>query len=331
MFQVDIERVLYATGEPKNPKEAARIEKMLQQQEEREAAREAKAAALHAAKKQQLADKLKAAEQGSGESPQAEAEAETPSEQTASETAAEAETKAAAEEGTAGEGKTATGLDKDGEPLTEEELAAEHRSQLKGLIRDAKRLLSEKDKMGAKHKQRVRLFMSEAKRALSRLGKTDAAAPLEDADASAAAAAREGLMNHLSAILKGLDLDQQPKQAAAAETQEGTGPEDESSAPRTFEEEVESLSPQEQAALARLLREDAENPVDESKPYLTPWRPRKFLAPFAFIPRYLEVNQNICAAVYLRHPVARRGSAEVPTPLPYETSQLAFNWYLRRR
>lgn len=73
------------------------------------------------------------------------------------------------------------------------------------------------------------------------------------------------------------------------------------------------------------------NKRDTSKPYLTPWRPRDYMSAFAFIPRYLEVNQNICAAVYLRHPVARPGLAEVPTPFHLETSQLAFNWYLRRR
>jgi ribosomal protein S4 len=66
-------------------------------------------------------------------------------------------------------------------------------------------------------------------------------------------------------------------------------------------------------------------------PYATPWRPRDYMSAFAFIPRYLEVNQNICAAVYLRHPVARPGLAEVPTPFHIETGQLAFNWYLRRR
>ena len=68
-----------------------------------------------------------------------------------------------------------------------------------------------------------------------------------------------------------------------------------------------------------------------TKPYATPWRPRDYMSAFAFIPRYLEVNQNICAAVYLRHPVARPGLAEVPTPFHIETGQLAFNWYLRRR
>ena len=73
------------------------------------------------------------------------------------------------------------------------------------------------------------------------------------------------------------------------------------------------------------------NRRNASAPYATPWRPRDYMSAFAFIPRYLEVNQNICAAVYLRHPVARPGLAEVPTPFHVETGQLAFNWYLRRR
>jgi ribosomal protein S4 len=73
------------------------------------------------------------------------------------------------------------------------------------------------------------------------------------------------------------------------------------------------------------------NKRNATAPYATPWRPRDYMSAFAFIPRYLEVNQNICAAVYLRHPVARPGLAEVPTPFHLETGQLAFNWYLRRR
>ncbi|KAF1938699.1 alpha-L RNA-binding motif-containing protein [Clathrospora elynae] len=73
------------------------------------------------------------------------------------------------------------------------------------------------------------------------------------------------------------------------------------------------------------------NSRNAAAPYATPWRPRDYMSAFAFIPRYLEVNQNICAAVYLRHPVARQGLAEVPTPFHIETGQLAFNWYLRNR
>lgn len=85
------------------------------------------------------------------------------------------------------------------------------------------------------------------------------------------------------------------------------------------------------AEFREALARARENPVDESKPYATPWEPRPYMSAFAFIPRYLEVNHNICSAVYLRHPVARPGLAEVPSPFPTENLQLAFNWYLRRR
>ncbi|KAK6343370.1 mitochondrial 37S ribosomal protein nam9 [Orbilia blumenaviensis] len=61
------------------------------------------------------------------------------------------------------------------------------------------------------------------------------------------------------------------------------------------------------------------------------WKPKRFMNLFAFIPRYLEVNHHICHAVYLRHPVARSGDAEVPNPFNNEMMQLAYNWYLRRR
>ncbi|KAK6525699.1 mitochondrial 37S ribosomal protein nam9 [Arthrobotrys megalospora] len=61
------------------------------------------------------------------------------------------------------------------------------------------------------------------------------------------------------------------------------------------------------------------------------WKPKRFMNLFAFVPRYLEVNHHICHAVYLRHPVARAGSAEVPNPFNHDTMQLAYNWYLRRR
>lgn len=82
--------------------------------------------------------------------------------------------------------------------------------------------------------------------------------------------------------------------------------------------------------LADFVRQDEENPYDPSKSYLTPWQPREYMSAFAFIPRYLEVNHDICAAVYLRHPVAKKGMAEVPTPFSYMTNQLAHNWYLQR-
>lgn len=90
------------------------------------------------------------------------------------------------------------------------------------------------------------------------------------------------------------------------------------------------LSREEIRRLGKVIVAAEENPIDETKPYATPWEPKQFMSAFAFIPRYLEVNPKVCAAVYLRHPVARKGLAEVPTPFSYLTNQLAHNWYLQR-
>jgi ribosomal protein S4 len=83
--------------------------------------------------------------------------------------------------------------------------------------------------------------------------------------------------------------------------------------------------------LKQAIAQMRDNPIDTSKPYATPWRPRDFMNAFAFIPRYLEVNHKICAAVYLRHPVARPGFSEVPSPFGESIQTPAFAWYLRRR
>ena len=114
-----------------------------------------------------------------------------------------------------------------------------------------------------------------------------------------------------------------------------------STAPPASQDITSSFKPKVAAAVA-LSKPDAsvirealitarENPIDDSKPYATPWRPREWMSAFAFLPRYLEVHHKICSAVYIRHPVARPGLAEVPTPYGLETNALAFNWYLRRR
>ena len=120
-------------------------------------------------------------------------------------------------------------------------------------------------------------------------------------------------------------------------------PENRSTSPSSPTPDVPILStPELQAEAATLdetqlkilrdaLQDARENPVDPSKPYATPWRPREWMSAFAFVPRYLEVHQRVCAAVYLRHPVARPGLAEVPTPYGMDVNLLAHNWYLRRR
>ncbi len=119
------------------------------------------------------------------------------------------------------------------------------------------------------------------------------------------------------------DLETQFQSLSSTTSPSNTESEADATAANAVPKETAEMRAANQAAL--------DNPIDPSNPYATPWRPRDFMSAFAFIPRYLEVNQNICSAVYLRHPVCMPGFAEVPTPFHHETSQLAFNWYLRRR
>lgn len=221
------------------------------------------------------------------------------------EEAEEAAAEPAEEEEQASESAPAAYQDPDTTDVAEPEKAdlAPTRRQIQDLIERAKEVVYESE-LGVAQKRKLREFARQARTLLSRAGKQSASAP--------------DIANELSGMMADLKLSS----AASAEPAGG----DQDSSGRN-----EELSRDERRILERLIREDEENPYDPSKPYRTPWQPRPYMSPFAFIPRYLEVNPNICAAVYLRHPVARVGNAEVPTPFNNEISQLAFNWYLRRR
>ncbi|KAI1845777.1 hypothetical protein JX265_000044 [Neoarthrinium moseri] len=258
MFQVDVEKVLYAVGAPKVG-----------------------------------ASKPKESEDSADDAAPAETEA-------APETA---ETLAPEAEDAAIEAEEAAAQDPDTTDKIEQPVDLKpSRAAIKSLIKQAKATLQEQ-KLNVQNKQALRAFIKQAKPLMSG-GK----------DATPGSIAKE-----LTKIMGDLKLTD-PTADAAGEAAEDAS---ETSAPK--------FTPEELRELEERIKEEEENPYDPSKPYATPWKPRPYLAPFAFIPQYLEVNHNICSAVYLRHPVARVGTAEVPTPFPYRVNQLAFNWYLRRR
>jgi hypothetical protein len=235
------------------------------------------------------------------------------------------------------------------------------RQILKNLLAQSKSILaSPREKLAAKRKQDLRAFQKSVKRTLS---KSQSATILTD---SLEAQFLE-LQNQLQIARKepSLPSDQDPKtnlrdadltsdsapagktevpddvdsryedrvleaeRATERHTQVVTG--SDSSQPSSDTIDTTGLSDQDINDLKAAFELLRDNPIDPSKPYLTPWQPREYMSAFAFIPRYLEVNQNICAAVYLRHPVARPGLAEVPTPFAESTNGSAFAWYLRRR
>ncbi|KAK8127416.1 hypothetical protein PG984_008524 [Apiospora sp. TS-2023a] len=192
------------------------------------------------------------------------------------------------------------------------------RQAIQKLTKQAKSILARDRDVSTSQKQNLRSFLKKAKPLLSRAGRP-AATPTD-------------ILSELNSMVKDLNLSDASAEAAATPAA-AAAPTESSSAVTRREppRSIDDLNADELKALHRLINEEEENPADPAKPYHTPWKPRDYMSPFAFIPRYLEVNQNVCSAVYLRHPVARVGSAEVPTPFGYQVNQLAFNWYLRRR
>jgi len=181
------------------------------------------------------------------------------------------------------------------------------KSALKAMRTRAKTLLATEPKtLSGKQKQELRAFARAVRAAMSR-------------PAAATPSAVDDLEVQLQRITSRVPAAAGAKSdggSAATTATEGDAAAAAAAAP----------SPELAAAIERITL----NPHDPSKPYATPWRPRDWMSAFAFVPRYLEVQHAICAAVYLRHPVVKPGLAEVPTPFHPETGQLAFNWYLRR-
>lgn len=205
---------------------------------------------------------------------------------------------------------------------------------LQALLSQAKSVMStDKDTLPAKRKQELRGFQKAVRRVLSR---SESSTVLTDS--------LEAQFSQLTLLLnakrsekkqpKDVKKDKESKreQTAAADTA-ASDKLSEAFEQATLGNDVDAseLDDEEFDVLKRALTQMRDNPIDNTKPYATPWRPRDYMSAFAFIPRYLEVNQNICAAVYLRHPVARPGSAEVPTPFGESIATPAYGWYLKRR
>jgi ribosomal protein S4 len=304
MFQVDPERVMFATGMPK-PSTAVK-------EDDAEASEDT-------------------VEASTGENDEAKSDKEK----------------------VAGEVEGAEGTEEEEDP----------RQVLKNLLAQSKSILaSPREKLAAKRKQDLRAFQKSIKRTLSKsrsstiltdsleaqwlelqnqlnISRKEPSLP-SDQDSKAAIARTDATANSAQTgnteasgdrDVKDEDEDEVSEAERTAERNKQAATGRSSAQPLSDTIDTTGLSDRDLKDLRAALELLKDNPIDPSKPYLTPWQPREYMSAFAFIPRYLEVNQNICAAVYLRHPVARPGLAEVPTPFAEGTSASAFAWYLRRR
>ncbi|KAK3398202.1 hypothetical protein B0T20DRAFT_353274 [Sordaria brevicollis] len=255
LFQVDVERVLYATGAPKDKKLIA--------------------AAMKAAKKE------------------------------AEEKAQEAGEEEDAEEGEDAQKSTTSSMK---EKKFQEAWTSKYElMELQRLLKHAKRIAdSPSHQLTANRKKSLRALKRDIKAAIEQARRRDESVPVTG-----------NVVEDLTMLLDRLALSssEDPQKSQAV---------------RELKRQLPRSSREMLKKVIEYNDEHDSTEVDPSKPYMTPWRPRNYMSAFAFIPRYLEVNQNICAAVYLRHPVARPGESEVPSPFSPIINQLAFNWYLRR-
>ena len=233
---------------------------------------------------------------------------------------ADAETSEQAEESTESEASTEAA-----KPI---DLEQDPKEILKDLQTQAKSILSSpKENLGAKRKQDLRAFSQSVRKMLSRSGSgtilTDSLEAQFEEIQNQLKIQRQNRKESRSSLPSEQDGQSGQERSAVSSTSE--------SFPATENEATNYMTDTEYNELFSALSAMSINAADEDKAWATPWMPRDYMSAFAFIPRYLEVNQNICAAVYLRHPVARPGRAEVPTPFPEGMMETAFNWYLRRR
>ena len=315
MFQVDVPKVLQATGAPQTPHEKSVVLSML---------------ATNERKYQKMEDKLLSMKSKAAKPESSESAAEATGE-------AEASAEAPAEEGAGAEDTAAA---TEAQSLSPEDALELRKLRLECALLPAKLLIREQHQLPHERAMRVRNFKDRIGHVLS----TNNTRELDVDD----------LITELSLEMRSLDMlrsddeinaAKEATKTQGAKQEDGTEREEKRKALLHKALEVykvkdkkevvravgfDNLSTKDMRHLKTIIRRDGENPIDETKPYKTPWAPRPYMSPWVFVPRYLEVNHNICAAVYLRHPVARRGLGEVPTPFSFFTSQLAHNWYAER-
>ena len=84
---------------------------------------------------------------------------------------------------------------------------------------------------------------------------------------------------------------------------------------------------------APAAKKDAITTSKKKNPQLTPFFLPQYASPWLYIPAYIEVSFATCSAVYVRHPTARPGYSEIPTPYDADGALIryAWEWYVKRR
>ncbi|KAI0635383.1 hypothetical protein C8Q77DRAFT_1208703 [Trametes polyzona] len=127
------------------------------------------------------------------------------------------------------------------------------------------------------------------------------------------------------------------EEAAEETTSEASA--DQAEAAAEVEDATESSEPSKESKPKR--EADSKSPASTKtssiipgfRSHFTPFSLPPYAAPFIFIPAYLEPSFSTCSVIYLRHPTARPGYSEIPTPWDAdgEIVRLTWEWYSKRR
>jgi hypothetical protein len=118
-------------------------------------------------------------------------------------------------------------------------------------------------------------------------------------------------------------------ESAAPPTPEVEAAESEASS-ETSESEPESESTDDTKMVHKPKPKAVTTTSKASKP--TPFFLPQYASPWLYIPAYIEVSFATCSAVYVRHPTARPGYSEIPTPYDADGAviRFAWEWYVQR-
>jgi hypothetical protein len=110
-----------------------------------------------------------------------------------------------------------------------------------------------------------------------------------------------------------------------AEEATTTSPEDSNTTPSSSTENAESTSSSTPAPATSAKPDDDLTPSNSSTYFHLP----PYASPSLFVPAYLLPSYQTCSAVYVRHPTARPGYSEIPSPFDAggELLSLAWEWF----
>jgi len=97
-------------------------------------------------------------------------------------------------------------------------------------------------------------------------------------------------------------------------------------------ENSDASSESESTADNKMVHKPKEKAVAKTS-NITPFFLPQYASPWLYIPAYIEVSFLTCSAVYVRHPTARPGYSEIPTPYDADGAviRFAWEWYVQRK